>query len=319
VQAAVAAAFFVSVLAVAGPAAWPQATRTIKVVVPYPPGGPADTLSRLLAEQISRADGVTMVVENRAGAAGRIGTEAVARALPDGNTLLVAANPFLIDPHVRKVNYEPLIGFEPICHLASQPTIIVVNSKAPYHTLAQLFDAARARPGDLTLASTGPATITQIGFEMLKRAASVDITFVPYGGAAPTLNSLLGGHVTSALLPYSIAAEHVKAGKLRALAVMSRRRIEELPDVPTVLEVGYDDIDADFWNVLVAPAKVPKEVLSQLVGWFAAALHAPEIKSKLAAQGQHVASMCGADFAAYLRKQYDDYGRVIRQANIKAE
>jgi tripartite-type tricarboxylate transporter receptor subunit TctC len=309
----------VPLFALTVPPAWSQTARTLKIVVPYPPGGPADVLARLLGEQIGRERGPTIVVENRPGAGGRIGTEAVSRATPDGNTLLIVANPFVIDPHLRKVDYHPLTDFEPICYLAGQPTVIVVNSNSSYYTLAELFDAARAKPGHLTLASTGPATVTQIAFEMLKRAAKVDVTFVPYAGAAPALSALLGGHVTSALVPYSVAAEQVTTGKLRTLAIVSRQRIEQLAGVPTVAKAGYEDIEADLWNVLVAPAKTPKEALSQLVDWFAAALHMGETKSKLAAQGQYPAAICGAEFAAFLRKQYDDYGRIIREANIKAE
>jgi len=302
-----------------GPAAWSRTSRVIKLIVPYAAGGPADTLARSLAEQIGNAGGPTVVVENRPGAGGRIGTETVSRAAPDGSTLLVAANPFLIDPYLRKVAYDPLNSFEPICYLAGQSTTVVVNSVSPYSKLADLFNTARATPGKLTLASAGPATVTQIAFEMLKRAAKVDISFVPYAGAAPAVNALLGEHVTAAMVPYSVAAEHVKIGKLRALAAVSRERIEQLPDVPTVAEAGYGDIEGDFWNVLVAPAKTPEETLTRLIGWFAAALQAPKVKSLLIAQGQRPVAMCGADFAAYLRKQYAEYGRIIREADIRAE
>jgi tripartite-type tricarboxylate transporter receptor subunit TctC len=291
----------------------------IKIVVPYPPGGPADILARLLGEQISRAHGPTIVIENRPGASGRIGTEAVSRAAPDGTTLLIAANPFVIDPHVRKVNYDPITSFEPICYLTRQPTVIVVNNASPYRALADLLDAALGTPGKLTLASAGPATATQIAFEMLKRAANVDVTFVPYAGAAPAVSALLGAHVTSALVPYPAAAQYLKAGELRALAAASRQRIGPLPDVPTIEESGYTDVEADFWNALFAPAKTPKETLSDLAGWFAAALQVPDVKAKLLVQGQFPVGMCGAHFAAHLRKQYDDYGRVIREANIRAE
>jgi tripartite-type tricarboxylate transporter receptor subunit TctC len=157
----------------------------------------------------------------------RVIVETVARAVPDGSTLLIVATPFIIDPHLRKVGYNPFSSFEPICNLAVQPSVIVVNSASPYRTLADLLDAARAGPGALTLASTAPATATQIAFEMLKRAANVDINLVPYNGFAPVVNALLGAQVTSALVPYPVAAEHLTAGKLRVLAATSspdRRR-----------------------------------------------------------------------------------------------
>jgi tripartite-type tricarboxylate transporter receptor subunit TctC len=302
-----------------GHGAWSQTTRPIKIVVPAPPGGGGDILARLLGEQIGQAQRQTVLIENRPGAGAVIGAEAVSRAAPDGNTLLMAAADLLISPHLRKLNYDILTSFEPICDLVSAPMVIAVNSASPYRTLADLLNAAHAKPSDLTLAGVGPATGVQIAIEMLKRAANVDITFVPYPGGAPAVNALLGEHVTSVLTPYSTVAEQLKAGKLRALATGSRTRIDSLPAVPTVAESGYADYEVDQWLGVLAPAKTPKQAISQLAGWFTAAVHAPETKRKLVAQGLFPVGMCGADFAALLRKQYDDYGRVIREANIKAE
>src|SRR5262250_258575 len=288
--------------------AWSQTARTVKIVVPYPAGGTADILARILGEQISRAEGVTLLTENRPGASAVIGTEAVSRAAPDGSTLLMTSTAFLIAPHLRKLNYDPLTSFEPICQLVSAPIIVVVNSESRYRTLA----------GSLTLASI-PAGLSRIAFEMLKRAANVDIAFIPYPGDAPAVNALLGGHVTAVFLPYSGVAAQLKAGTLRALASASRTRSESLPSVPTVAESGFKGYEADNWNGLLAPAKTPNETVSELTGWFAAAMQVPEIKAKLVAQSLYPAWMCGADFAALLSKQYNEFGRVIREANIKAD
>jgi tripartite-type tricarboxylate transporter receptor subunit TctC len=300
--------------------AWSQTTtRTIKIVVPSAPGGVLDLLPRLLAEQIGRAQGPTVVVENRPGANEVIGIEAVARAAPDGNTVLMAAIPFVINPQLRKLNYHPLTSFEPICHLVSAPTLIVVNSASPYRTLTDLLDAARAKPGGLTLASVGPGSQFQLGFEKLKRAAKVEMTFVPYPGMAPAVNALLGEHVTAMFSSYSSVAEHLKTGQLRALAVATRTRIEPLPDVPTVADSGYKEYEVTAWYGTFAPEKTPKETIDQLAGWFTAAIQAPEVKQKLVLQGLYPVGTCGADFGAYLRKQYDEYGSIIREANIKAD
>jgi tripartite-type tricarboxylate transporter receptor subunit TctC len=315
----VAASFAIILLALTGHGAWSQAARTIKIVVPFPPGGGADILARLLADQIGGAQRLTMVVENRPGAGTVIGTEAVSRAAPDGNTLLIVTDSFVVIPHLRKLNYDPLTSFEPTCNLAKTPQVIVVNSPSPYRTLADLFDAARAKSGELTLASPGPAGAAHVAFEMLKRAANVNITYIPYPGVAPALNALLGDHVTSAFSTYSAVAEQLRAGKLRALAAASATRIESLPDVPTVAEVGYRDQEADLWYGLFAPAKTPKDTVSQLAGWFTAAVQAPELKSKLAVQGLFPVAICGVDFGAFVRKQYDKYGRGIRESNIKTE
>jgi tripartite-type tricarboxylate transporter receptor subunit TctC len=298
---------------------WSQATRTIKIIVATTPGGLIDLLARLVGEQIGRTQGLAVVVENRPGANEAVGTEAVARAAPDGSTLLMAAIPFVIAPQLRKVNYHPLTSFEPICHLVSSPTLIVVNSASPYRTLTDLIDAARAKPGGLTLASVGPGSQFHLGFEKLKRAAKIEMTFVPYAGMAPAVNALLGEHVNAMFSTYVNVAEHIKAGKMRALAVTTPKRTEMLPDVPTIAEFGYKDHEVDAWYASFAPEKTPKETIIQLVGWFTAATQIPEVRAKLAIQGLYPVGTCGAEFGDYLRKQYEEYGRVIREANIKAQ
>jgi tripartite-type tricarboxylate transporter receptor subunit TctC len=301
-----------------GHGAWAQTARPIKIVVPTAPGGVTDTLARLLAEQIGRAHGPAMVIENRPGAGQVIGTEAAARAAPDGNTVLMISNTFVINPQLRKVNYDALTSFEPICRLTRIQSVVAVNSVSPYRTFADLIDAARAKPGAVTLAGT-QGGIGQMAFEMLKRAAGVNMTFVPYPGDAPAVNALLGEHVSSVLFTYAAVAAQVSAGRLRVLAIASHERIKLLPDVPTIAEFGYKDIDAETWYYVFAPARTPTERLAQLAGWFSTAVQWPEIKPKLAVLGHDPVGMCGTDFAAFLRKQYDDYGRIIREANIKAE
>jgi tripartite-type tricarboxylate transporter receptor subunit TctC len=309
----------ISLLAISDHRAWPQTISTVKIVVPAPPGGGTDIVARVLTEQIGRAQGIAFTIENRSGAGGLIGAEAAARAAPDGSTLLIASNSFLIDPLVQKTNYDPLTSFEPICNLVDAPTVLTVNGTSPYRKLADLIDAARAKPREITLATVGPGGAFRIGYERLKRAANVDITFVPYPGNAPAVNALLGAHVTSVFSTYSTVSEQVNAGKLRALATGSPTRIEPLPDVPTVAESGYPDYEVDQWFGLWAPAKTPKEVVSQLAGWFSAALQTLEIKQKLVAQGLFPVGVCGTGFRSYLRRKYDEYGRAIREANIKAE
>jgi tripartite-type tricarboxylate transporter receptor subunit TctC len=296
--------------------AWAQ--TAIKIVMPAPAGGAGDIVARILTEQVGRAQGRTLVIENRPGAGTIIGTEAVARAAPDGSTLLITAPYLVIAPHLRKVNFEPLSGFEPICHLVSSPGVIVVNSASPYRTLGDFLDAARAKPGELTFAAVGPGTVQHIGFEMLKRSANVNLTFVPYTGGAPAITALLGGHVTAVFAEYAPLAEHIKAGRLRAIAATTGKRMDSLPELPTVGET-YNGYEVDFWWGLFAPAKTPRETVSQYADWFTTAMRAPEVKAKLNAQGFIPVASCGADFAALLRNQYDHYGRVIRETNIKAE
>jgi tripartite-type tricarboxylate transporter receptor subunit TctC len=318
-MATIAAALVILSVAFAHQDARSQTARTIKFIVPSAPAGVNDILARLLGEQISRAQNVTVVIDNRPGAGEVIGTEAAMRAAPDGNTLLFVANPFVINPNLRKVNYDPLTSFEPICQLVSAPTLIVVNSASPYRTLSDLLDDARKRPGQVTVASIGPGSPFHLGVEALKRAAKAELTFVPYTGNALAVNALLGQHVTAMFGTYSNVAQQLKAGTLRALAAGTRSRIEPLPDLPTVAELGFKDYEVDAWFAVLAPAKTPKETISQLAQWFTAAMQVPEAKEKLVAQGLYPVAACGADFGAHLRRQVDDYGRVIREANIKGE
>ena len=296
-----------------------QIARTIRIVVPYAPGGTADIVARLLADQAGRTGGPTMVVENRPGAGGAVGTETVARATPDGTTLLVVSTPFLIDPLLRKLNYDPLHSFAPICNLVSAPTLIVVNSASPYRTLAELLDDARRKPGQITMASIGPASSFQLGFEMLKRAAKADMIFVPYPGNGPALNAVLGQQVTSMFATLPNVSEYLKAGKLRALAVGNRTRAQPLPDVPTVVKSGYGDFDIDAWFGAFAPATTPRPAIDGVERLFAAALQDSAVKEKLSIQGLFPTVACDNDFAAYLIKQNDAYSRIIAEANIKAE
>ena len=208
---------------------------SVQLLVGFAAGSSLDIIARLLAEQLNKAQGLTVIVQNLPGAGTLIATEAVARADPNGNTLLITSPPFVINTHLRKLNYDPLTSFEPICDLVHTPTFIVVDNASPYQTLAGLLDAARAQPGAFSLASIGPATTTHIAFEMLKRAANVNMTFVPYPGNVPAVNALLGGHVTSVFADYGAVSELLKARKLRALAVSSPTRMEQLPDVPTFI------------------------------------------------------------------------------------
>lgn len=313
------AVFAILLTALGGHDAQAQSGKTIRAIVPTPPAGVNDLMARLMMDYVGKAHGVTYVVENRAGAAEVIGTEAVARAAPDGGTLLFGSSQVVINPQLRKVNYHPLDSFEPVCLLVVAPLVISVQASSPYRTLKDLLDAARAKPGSITMGSLGPGTPFDIGLAMLKNATKVDITFVPFNGNGPSINALLGGHVTSTFNSYSSVSSQLKAGTLRALAVASKTRIPPLPDVPTVQESGVKDYEVEPWFGVYAPAKTPKEIVSQCAGWFSAALKAPEVKSKLAVQELYPAGTCGAEFGAFLRQQSDDYGRIVREVNFKLE
>ncbi len=313
--------FAVSCLAVAlsSSGALAQSGKTIRLVVPVPPGASTDAIGRLMAEQIGRAQGVTIVVENRPGASGMIGTEQVSRAAPDGNTLLMTANTYLIDAQTRKANYHPVTAFAPICYLVQSPAVFVVNSASPYKSLKDLLDDARKRPGELSMAAVGPGSTFQMGFTQMTKAAGVTMTYVPYQGSAPAATAVMGQHVTSAFAGWAVVSENVKADKLRVLGVATAKRIEPLPDVPTFDEQGFKNLEVDNWFGIVAPAHTPKETIAQISGWLQAALKEPEVKAKLALQGLYPVGQCGDEFASYVSRRFGEYGEMIKESNIKAE
>jgi tripartite-type tricarboxylate transporter receptor subunit TctC len=293
-------------------------TSTIKIVVPLPAGGGVDVVARELTELIGRSQGATFVIENRPGAGTMIGTEAVARASPDGNTLLVVPNSFLVAPQLHKANYDAIASFTPICSLVATPTVLAVNKSSPYRTFGELVAAARAEPDKLTVGS-GSGAALQLNFEMLQQATHIRTTFVGYSGTVPAVIAALGGHVDAVFSDFPTAWPQIKSGALRALATGARTRSESLPDVPTIDESGYKGYEAEIWYGLFAPARTPAEATARLAGWFAAAVQDERIKAKLAVQGLRPVGMCGADFAAQVRQQYDEFGRVIREAGIKVE
>ena len=295
--------------------AWPQA-KTVKVVISVPPGGSIDFLVRVLADHIGRVHGQTIIIEHRPGAGSIIAAETVARAAPDGATLLVNSNGHMISPVLRKVNFDPRTSFDPICFLVSSPQVLVVNSASPFRTLAELVDAARLKPGELSISTVGPHTTQHIAVEQFRRRAKIDMTYVPYTGGAPAINALLGGHVTAVMQNYAELGEQVKTGKLRPLATPSPQRIAPLPDVPTIAESGYEGFSAEVWFGLVAPVKTPQPLMAQYIGWFAKALEADEVKAKLTAQALYPRPVCGADFAAHIRRQSEEYARVIKELGL---
>lgn len=297
--------------------AWSQAGRTIRLILPFPPGGPADAMARLVAQEIGASGGPTMVIESRPGAGTEIGTEYVSRAAPDGGTLLIMSNSFVVLPHVRTLKYDPLTDLVPICELATFPPLIVVTNDSPYRTLADFIAAARAHPGALTYGTLGPATASQVAFEMLKQATKADITFVPFAGYTPAVQALLAHQVTVAQADLTTLQGQLQTGKLRALATTAAKRVPILPDVPTVIEAGFKNVEAEFYGGVVAPAKTPQATIKQTIGWFSDAINTPEIKAKYAALGFVSGGQCGADFGAILHSDYDNYGRTIRAAAMQ--
>jgi tripartite-type tricarboxylate transporter receptor subunit TctC len=289
--------------------------KSVKIIVPYTPGSGPDITSRLMAEQISKAQGINMVVENRPGAGTVIGTELVARAAPDGATLVTVANSFVINPAVGRGNYTVQGSFEPVCQLAATPMVLVVQGSSTIKTLKELVDEAKA--GKIAFASGGPASSLHVAIEVLKLAQKLDSSYVPYGGTAPAINALMGGHVQAVWADYPTVVSHIKAGTLRPIVTTSSGPIDELPGVPTLNSTGIARHEADIFYGIMAPAKTPPDILAQLAGWFEAAMKTEDVKPKLAQQGLFPSVKCGAAFGAFMKNLTDDYTRVIKEAGIK--
>jgi tripartite-type tricarboxylate transporter receptor subunit TctC len=299
-------------------AAIAEAPTFVRVIVPYAPGGSVDLLARLLGDEIGKAGGPSVLVEDKPGASTIIGTEAVARATPDGSTVGMVANSFLINAAIRKLSYDPLTSFEPICHLVDSPQVVAVNANSPYKTLDDLLADARKRPGVLTMGALGPATTQHVAVEIFKKYAKADLTFVPYPGGAPAVNAIVGEQVTSTVANYSELQPFIVAGKLRPLAVMTAQRLSSLPDVPTVKEKGLD-FEITAWFAMVATGKTPKPVVASLIKYFSDALARPATREKLTQLQLTPVGLCGDGFADFLRKQNETIAPVVRAAGIKLE
>ena len=291
-------------------------SKQVKIVVPYTPGSGPDILSRLMSDQIPRDGGPTIIVENRPGGGTLIGTEAAAKAEPDGHTVLLVANSFVINPQLGRGTYDAEKSYEPICYLAGTPMVLVVQASSPYKTVQDLVEAARAKPG-MAFASGGPGSSLHVAIEVLRLATGITISYVPYGGTAPAINALLGGHVQAVWADYPTVVSQLKSGTLRGLVTTSSKRTEWLPDVPTLAETGISKYSADIFYGYVAPPKTPPDAIKQLSAMFVTAMKAPELKPKLDQQGLIPVNLCGAGFGDYLHGMVADYRRIIDQAGIK--
>jgi tripartite-type tricarboxylate transporter receptor subunit TctC len=311
--AACAAAAF---LACGGTAAQAQG-KTLKIIVPYTPGSGPDIISRLLGEQIGKAGGGAVVVENRPGGGMTIGTEAAARAEPDGNTVLLVANAFVVNLAMKRGNFV-LGNFAPVCYLASTPMPLVVQSSAPWKTIQDLIADAKANPGKITFASGGPATSLHVAIEVLKLATKIDVNYVPYGGTAPAINMLMGGHVQAVWADYPTVVSQIKGGTLRALVTTSPKRLDALPGVPTLTETGITKYEAEIFYGIVAPAKSPPEAIKHWSEMLLNAIKTPEMKAKFDQQGLFPVGICGTPFGDFLSNITADYERITTAAGIKA-
>jgi tripartite-type tricarboxylate transporter receptor subunit TctC len=296
-------------------AAWPE--RPITIVVPFTPGTSMDTLARIISPQLSQRLGQAVIVENRPGASGNIGTGYVAHAAADGYTLLMTVSTFVMNPKLFKhVPYDPLTSFAPVGRVAVGALVFAVNPAFQAKTLAQAIEMFRAHPGKYAYASPGNGTPQHLAMELFKLHAGVDVMHVPYSGSAGAVTDLMGGQVEAMILPANTALPLMESGKLRVLAATQDGRIPVMPDVPTLAEGGVHDADVSLWFGVLAPARTPADIVARLNGEITQILAMPDIQKNLDKQGLTVAPDTPQEFGALVSAETVRWADVIRQAGI---
>ena len=295
-------------------------TRPVRVIVPYSPGGSSDAVARILAAKLSESLGQQFVIDNRPGAAGSLGREIVAKAAPDGYTLLVGDSPHTINVHVlRHVPYDPIRDFTPITLIATAPQVMVLNPAFPAKTLKDFIAAAAAQPGKLNYGSGGSGSITHLTGELFKLSAHVDIVHVPYKSIAIAVTDVIGGQIPAAFPTIPSAVPHVRAGRLRALAISSAKRSSVLPDVPTFSESGVPNMIVTNWFGAFGPARLPNELLMKLHKNIIDVLHSADGRAKFSALSLEIEGSTPQAFEAHLKSELEKWGKVVKAAGIRPE
>ena len=300
--------------------AQPYGTKTIRLIVAYPPGGPNDLSARAVGQKISEALGTSVVVDNRAGAAGNIGSQYVAKSPPDGYTLLNGASALTIAPALNhNLGYDVVRDFTPISMTAVSSFVLAVHPSVPANSIKELIALAKTHPGQLSYASSGVGAPPHLAGELLKNMAHIDILHVPYKGVGQSISDLVGGQVDIMFTSPPNAIPQVKAGRLKALAVSTQRRSALLPDVPTISESGLKGFDIGTWFGILAPAGTPPEIITRLNGAIVAAEQMPDLRERLSSQGLDPVSTTPAQFAEHIRKELAKFSALVQRAKIQPE
>jgi len=301
-------------------AAQPYPSKPIRLLIPFTPGGSQDVIGRLLAQKVSESIGQPVVVENKPGAGGLIATQEEARAPADGYTLLLSTGAQMaIEPALNaKAAYDPIKDFVHVIHLGDAPLVLLAVPSLPARDVKEVVAMSKAKPGSINTASTGNGTYTHLTLELFKAASGADLTHVPYKGAAPAFNDLMGGQVQTMFTTTASAQPYTSSQKLRALAVTSTRRSPMMPDVPTFAELGVP-LDVSVWIGIAAPAGTPGAVVERLNGEFNKALAAPDVRSKLAALGVDPVGGTSAQMTQYVRSDAERWAKIVKAANVKLE
>ena len=291
--------------------------RNIRLIVPFPPGGPNDIIARVVGKRMEEILKQTIVVDNRSGQGGVLGTDLVAKAAPDGYTVGIAsAGALAISPSMEKVAYDTLKDLQPVTLVAKVPEMLVVATSVPASNMKELVVLAKAQPGKLNFASSGPGSMPHLAGELFKLTAKIDMTHVPYKGAAPAVNDLLGQQVQMVFLDLPVLLPQINAGKLRPIAVGAPERVPSAPDVPTTAEVGMPDLLTENWYGMVAPAHTSPKIVAILNKAAVEAIKDSEVKEKLANQGAILVGDTPEQFAAYIDSETKKWAMVIKEAGV---
>jgi len=294
-------------------------SKPVKLILPFPPGGPTDILGRLIADNLSPRLGQPVITENRGGAGGNVGAEAAARSAPDGYTMVLVAPSLAISPTLyAKLNYDPVKDFAPVTLVATVPNVIVTQpSMGP--ALQDFIGSVKEKPGQFNFGSGGAGTSNHLAGELFNLLAGTKLVHVPYKGVNLAMQDVLAGPIHMVVIGVPAAAPHVRSGRLRALAVIAPQRLAALPDVPTIAEAGLPGFEVTTWYGILVPASTPRPVVARLNAELVKAMHSPEVKERLAGLGTDAVTSTPEEFSAYIKREIDKWGDVIRKAGLKAE
>jgi tripartite-type tricarboxylate transporter receptor subunit TctC len=311
------AGLLLALTTVAGAQEYP--TKPVRLIIPFPPGGSNDVVGRLFATKLGDRLGKQVIVDNRGGAGGTIGTDLAANAPKDGYTLLIISLAHAVNPWLYKLPYDPIKGFTPIAILGSGSNVLVVNPQLPVKSVKELVDMAKQQPGKVQYASAGVGSFQHLGGELFKLMAGVNLLHVPFKGGGPAMIDVIGGHTKVMFSSLVQTTPHIKSGKLRPLGVGGLKRNPILPDVPTIAEAGVPGYEAVNWWGLVAPAGVPAAVVEKVHKEITAVQDDPEVQKQFANEGASVVKMSTAEFAQHMVKEMNKWERVVKESGIKAQ
>lgn len=303
-----------------GPASAQYPAKPVRLLVGFAPGGGVDLIARLVAQKLGERWGKPVVVDNRAGAAGNIATEIVARSAPDGHTLIMAFSSHASNPALNpNLPFDISRDFTSVTLVATAPVVVAVNPSVPAKSLAELIEYARSRPGAVKFASSGVGTPVHLGGELMAQLTGIRMTHVPYKGIAPAMTAMLGGETDVTFPAVLSALQHFKSGRLKALAIASRSRYPGLPEVPTATEAGLKGFEIDYWYAVLGPAGLPAPVVEQLQREISAIVNAPEMKESLLAQGSIAVGSGPEELTARIRGEYELWSKVVKAGGVKVE